>query len=58
MSKKRIDAAVLGLVLFGVLLGGLVGEAVLAVTVGLYVLYSVARGVAWLRARRAEGPDG
>ena len=58
MSKKRIDAALLGLVLFGVLLGGLVGEIVLAVTVGSYLLYSVARGVAWVRARRAEGPGG
>lgn len=57
MSKKKIDSAVVGLVLFGVLLGGLVGEIVLAVTVGSYVLYSVARGVAWLRARRAVGPD-
>jgi energy-converting hydrogenase Eha subunit G len=58
MSKKKIDSAVVALVLFGVLLGGLVGEVVLAVTVGLYVLYSVARGVAWFRARRADGPDG
>ena len=47
-----------GIVLFGVVLGGLAGEIVLASAVGSYLLYSVARGVAKLRARRAMGPDG
>ena len=58
MSNKKIDSAMAGIVLFGVVLGGLAGEIVLASAVGSYLLYSVARGVAKLRARRAMGPDG
>lgn len=58
MSKKRIDAAVVGAVLFGAVLGGLVGEIVLGSAAGSYLLYSVARGAAKLRARRRSGSDG
>ena len=57
LKKKKIDAAVVFVVLFGVVLGGLAGEIILASSAGGYFLYVGWRGVARLRARRAGPPE-